>query len=75
MQCELKALHKGALNVKTPSALSTLYLPTAPASSQIFHFSYVFHFSCIASSTVVTTEDTDQFGSQQVVYEKTWEKI
>lgn len=39
--------------------------------SQIFHFSYAFHFSCIASPTVITTEDTDQFGRQQVVYEKT----
>lgn len=39
--------------------------------SQIFHFSYAFNFSYIASPTVITTEDTDHFGRQQVVYEKT----
>lgn len=39
--------------------------------SQIFHFSYVLHFSYIVSLTVITTEDSDQYGRQQVVYEKT----
>lgn len=43
--------------------------------SQIFPFSYMLHFSYIVSPTVITTEDTDQFGRQQVVYEKTWKEI
>lgn len=77
MQCWLKALHKGVLHGKQPPAFRTLYLTTVPAimSPKFFFFSYVLHSSYIVSPTVKTTEDTDQFGRQQVVYEKTWKEI
>lgn len=62
---------------KTTTSLRNFISHNCPSHhvSQNFHFSYVLHSSYIVSPTVITTEDTDQFGRQQVVYEKTWKEI
>lgn len=75
--CNIKSVQTGVLHGKQPPAFRILYLTTVPAimSPKFFFFSYVLHSSYIVSPTVKTTEDTDQFGRQQVVYEKTWKEI